>query len=257
MEEITRYKKEHIDFLRGRESESWTETTKAFNEKFNTNKTKQTLMWLASSNNIKKNFFKYNEEHEIWVRKNNSGVSFKELTVKFNKHFNSNVSYESFRAFAGRKKIKNGYITKFEKGRTPWNAGIKGLHLGGNAGWFKKGQKSQNHREVGSVRINSQGYTYVKTAEPSKWEAKHLLIWEEKFGKVPKGHNVIFADRNKQNFDLDNLILVNKKQLLKLNTNGYISNDKDLTKAGLNVVNLEIAIRDRGKKNEKKNLCNV
>lgn len=46
------------------------------------------------------------------------------------------------------------------------------------------------------------------------------------------GHKVIFADRNKRNFDLDNLILVTDSEALIMNTNKLIYEDAELTKTG-------------------------
>jgi hypothetical protein len=109
---------------------------------------------------------------------------------------------------------------------------------------FKKGDIPANHREVGSERINVYGYTEVKVAEPNKWKLKHRVIYEEHYGEIPKNHNVIFADGNKLNLDINNLVLVNKDQLLVLNKNELIKDNADLTKAGVNVANLMIKIRD-------------
>lgn len=46
------------------------------------------------------------------------------------------------------------------------------------------------------------------------------------------GYKVIFADRNKRNFDLDNLILVTDSEALIMNTNKLIYEDAELTKTG-------------------------
>lgn len=58
---------------------------------------------------------------------------------------------------------------------------------------------------------------------------------------------IIFADRNKENFEKDNLVKVNRKELLYLNKSGLIFEDKDLTKSGVVVSKMEIAIDERKK----------
>lgn len=37
---------------------------------------------------------------------------------------------------------------------------------------------------------------------------KHRFLWETANGPIPKGHKVIFADGDKTNITLDNLIMV-------------------------------------------------
>ena len=112
---------------------------------------------------------------------------------------------------------------------------------------FKKGTIPPNYRPVGSERINMEGYTEVKVKDPNKWELKHRLIYKQHYGEIPKGHNVIFADRNIQNFDINNLILVSKAEMLILNNNKLIFEDKELTKVGVNIAK----VIDKAKKRSK------
>ena len=46
------------------------------------------------------------------------------------------------------------------------------------------------------------------------------------------GHKVIFADGNKRNFDIDNLILVSDSEALIMNANKLRYENKELTKTG-------------------------
>lgn len=76
-------------------------------------------------------------------------------------------------------------------------------------------------------------------------ELKQQLIWEKHYGPIPKGHVVIFADRDKRNFNLDNLVLVSQRQLLVMNRNNLIKNNSDVTKTGLVLADLMIKISDK------------
>ena len=58
---------------------------------------------------------------------------------------------------------------------------------------------------------------------------------------------IIFADRNPKNFEKDNLIKVTRRELLYLNQRGLIFENKDLTKSGVVVSKMEIAIDERKK----------
>ena len=97
---------------------------------------------------------------------------------------------------------------------------------------FKKGNIPSNHREVGEERTKD-GYIEIKVAEPNKWELKHRVIYKKHFGEIPKGYNIMFADKNKRNFNIDNLILVSKGEDLIMNNNKLISSNQELTKSGL------------------------
>lgn len=127
----------------------------------------------------------------------------------------------------------------FKKGNIPKNKGKKWAEYmseesqaKSRATTFKNGNIPKNYRPVGSERINVEGYSEIKTKEPNVWEYKHRIIYEQHYGKVPDGYVVMFADRNKQNFDIDNLILVSRHEDLIMNSKKLLYNDKELTKSG-------------------------
>lgn len=105
-----------------------------------------------------------------------------------------------------------------------------------------------NYRPVGSERVNVDDYVEIKVADPRTWVGKHTFIWEEHNGPVPKGYVVIFGDGDRRNFDPDNLILVSRKQLVRLNQKGLIQNNADLTRTAVIMVDLQQKIADRSKK---------
>lgn len=128
---------------------------------------------------------------------------------------------------------------RFKKGNIPVNKGKKWEEYMSEEGknnslktTFKKGNIPHNHRPVGSERINIDGYSEIKIKEPNKWILKHRYIYEQHYGKIPDGYNVMFADKNRQNFDIDNLILVSKHEDLIMNNKKLIYEDKELTKSG-------------------------
>jgi hypothetical protein len=164
-----------------------------------------------------------------------------ELLPMFNEHFNVDISYDQLKGTIARHKILSGRDGRFEKGKKAWNKGIKGLNLAGENGrktQFKKGQAPVNYRPVGSERVNVDGYVEIKVMDPNKWKPKHRVVWEEFNGPIPKGHVVIFGDSNRLNFDIDNLILVTRKQLVRLNQNKLIKDNADLTRTGIIIADL-------------------
>lgn len=108
---------------------------------------------------------------------------------------------------------------RFEKGHTPHNKGSKmspEVYAKAKATMFKKGQTPHNTKPDGYERVDADGYTQVRVN--GKFFQKHHLVWEQANGPVPKGMSVVFKDGNKQNFALDNLELLNRKELMLRNT---------------------------------------
>lgn len=127
----------------------------------------------------------------------------------------------------------------FKKGIPPWNKGRKmpeEVKKKSMATWFKKGGKPQNTLEVGSTRITKDGYKEIKIAEPNKWKLYQRYLYEKAHDEeLTSNDTIIFADGDKSNFDIDNLVKVSRSTLLVLNRNGLIYNDKDLTKVGVGI----------------------
>lgn len=99
-------------------------------------------------------------------------------------------------------------------------------------GQFKKGQKPHNYKPIGSEFIRNDGYIMIKVDE-HKWKQKHRYIYEQHYGKIPKGYSIIFLDQNKTNCNIDNLMLVKKSEKLMTGKYGLLSNNKELTKTGI------------------------
>ncbi|MFG6286960.1 HNH endonuclease signature motif containing protein [Pseudomonas aeruginosa] len=124
------------------------------------------------------------------------------------------------------KKIRQdwGSATRFKKGNTPWNCGMKGLPARGRAPetQFKKGQKPHTWLPVGSTRVSADGYLQRKISDtgypPRDWKGIHILLWEEHFGPIPTGHCVCFKDNNKQNVVIDNLELITRAERMRRNS---------------------------------------
>lgn len=177
------------------------------------------------------------------------GRTIKETTDLINEKFKKNITYTQMRAF-----FKNNVFTcdvniQFKKGHSSWN---KGKRFPGNinSGCFKKGHSPHNHKPVGSERIDVDGYTLVKVAEPNKWRLKHVVIWENENGPVPKTHSVLFLDQNKRNFSLDNLKLVSKAEVLFFNQHGA-SNIKEVNESKLLIAKVKVKLGELQKKQRK------
>lgn len=200
------------------------------------------------------------------------GKPYKIITNMLNDKFGTNRSEKSVSSKIKVLHLKNGIDARFQKQHNPFNKGVpmtswmtpeKMERV--KATQFKSdgtGQKRGRDRLPGTERIAKNGYIEVRLPHPKKvwkygdhvasrcWEFKHVLLWEEAHKqKVPKGYVVIFADGNNRNFDIDNLILVSRNELLKLNQNKLIfKGNTELTKTGVNIAKLILAKNERKKK---------
>ena len=185
----------------------------------------------------KKPQHKWSQEEKQYLASIVKGKTYKELVTLMNEKFDYEFSSQQIEGALRRYNLKTGNTGQFKKYKEPWNKGLKG-YMGANKTSFKKGNIPPNYKPVGSERVTRDGYTEVKIKDPNKWELKHRYIYKKHYGEIPSGYNVIFADKNISNFDIDNLILVSKAEMLMLNREKLIFEDKELTKTGVNIVKL-------------------
>lgn len=196
----------------------------------------------------KKKQHKWTDEEKEYLASIVKGSTYEEITKQMNDKFEYNFSKEQIKGMMYRNKLTTGTVGYFKKGSTPWNKGLKG-YMGANKTSFKKGTIPPQYRPVGSERITKDGYIEIKVEDPNKWELKHRVIWEQHNGEIPKGYAVIFADGDKSNLDIDNLLLVSRKQLLFMNRNNLRSENKEFTKVGVNIANVMIKLSEIESKN--------
>jgi hypothetical protein len=164
-----------------------------------------------------------------WLSKNVPGRTYSEIAPLFNNRFN----------------------TRF----TPRQ--IKGhcIYCGIKAGF--KGKRNKDC-ETGTEKIidKRSGIVYIKISRkaargcskvglPGTWKQKHFVIWEAVNGPVPKRHLVIFADRNKNNFDIDNLILISKREFFYMCKYKLLSKNPEITKTNVLIVRYRLLIIDK------------
>ena len=194
----------------------------------------------------KKPQHKWTDEEKEYLASIVKGSTYKEITKQMNDKFEYNFSEEQIKGMMYRNKLTTGTGGYFKKGSTPWNKGLKG-YMGANKTSFKKGTIPPNQVPIGTESITKGGYIKVKVGEPNKWKLKQRYIYEQHYGEIPKDCNVIFADKNIRNFDINNLVLVSKAEMLILNKNKLIFEDKELTKVGVNIAK----VIDKAKKRSK------
>ena len=256
---MRKWTNEQIEYLKKiYKNKSDQQITDLINKKFNTNYTKSAINSKKGDLHLISNahFFKYSQEMIDYIIRNHKGKSLKELANDVNKKFNLNVNEDSIGNLKSRLRLKYGIILEsarndgcFKKGNKPINKGKKWDEYMSNEGQansrktcFKKGNKPSNAVPIGTEKMrysgshpNDPGYVYVKVTDGKgnkNWIPKQHLIYEQHYGKIPEKSKVIFADGNRFNFDIDNLILLSNSEELVMNRNKLFSTDKDITNTG-------------------------
>lgn len=117
-----------------------------------------------------------------------------------------------------------GKATQFQKGQVPPNKGQKmsnDVYQKVAKTMFKKGSKPMNTQPIGTIhqRKDTGGkmYLYIKLAD-SKWQLLNRYTWEQHNGPIPKGMVVVYKDGNYLNNDINNLLMITKKENMARNT---------------------------------------
>lgn len=192
---------------------------------------------------------RWTEEERQFLRDNVDGTPIHELTKLFNEHFKTNLKYSQVRGTVKRMKLKCGISTQFKKGHITWNKGVPIYNKKTEQTQFKKGHKPKNYMDIGTERLNGDGYVMIKVSDEGtysdRWKLKHKVLWEKENGEVPRGYNLIFLDGNKLNNNLDNIALVKRGELTRLNHQKLISDNPEVTKTSINLVRLQQLVSER------------
>lgn len=206
-----------------------------------------------------------------YVKNNHKGKSTIELSEEVNKKFNLHTNSDSIQNLKSRIKKSEGFEFEparndgcFIKGQKSWNKGKKWDEFMSKESQeksritcFKKGNDPANMDAIGTEKWksghkdrNDEGFLYVKVQDKHgrfNWKAKHRLIWEQAYGKIPKGYKVIFKDGNRHNITLENLALVSNSQMLILNSHKLIFEEQELTEVGINIAKVLDKVNEKSR----------
>ena len=268
---IYKYPQEVHDFVK-----KWSpklrddDLAKACNEKLGTSFTAQSIKAFRGNHGYrngkkqwtKEEYWKYQKRYPQgmyeFVRDNSWGVSSKDMADMVNEKFGTNFTQNMMKQFRQRHGIKSGLTGWYQKGHPP---GTKGKTIEEickhdpeklarvRSTQFKKGDRPVNEMPVGTIVVNSDGYKLRKKSMEGglwdRWEPLHRAVWEEHNGPIPEGMVVTFKDSNRLNCDIDNLMLITRRENQALSRKNLRSEDPDLTEAGLALIKLENAISDK------------
>lgn len=252
MKRVNRYTKEQIDYVRSiAEGRYNDEITEMFNEKFNLNVRVVQINSMKANHGIKSNVPRhkpgsqkrlFTKEQELFVRENAKGISTQELVDRVNDKYGTKFTEQQMITWKTNHGVSSGLTGWFEEGQEPWNKGMKGLQIGGEETQFQPGQRPVNYLDVGTETVDGEGYARIKVSDhgnyQKRFKLKHHLVWEDANGPIPEDKVLLFADGDKTNITLENLMLVTRQQLVRLNQNGLISNDRELTESGIIIADI-------------------
>lgn len=181
------------------------------------------------------NKHRWTADQIAWLRQQYMTMARSQLLAAFNSHFGCLITASQLRGAMGNYNIRQHVRTgRFVPETQPWNKGVTG-YMGANRTSFRKGNKPHNTRHLWHERVGKDGYVEIQVPErnpytgyPTRYKQKHVWIWEQTHGKRPKGCAIVFRDGNRSNFDLDNLILVTRRELLVLNQLNYKGSPDEL-----------------------------
>lgn len=199
-----------------------------------------------------------------FIRDNSWGVSSAEMAEMVNERFGTHFTPQRMKCFRAQRGIRSGVTGWYRKGRPPANKGRRQSEFctpeklkASRATQYQKGHRPVNELPVGTIVTGKGGYLIRKKAmeggQWGRWEFLHRAVWEEHNGTIPDGMCIVFKDGNKQNCDIDNLMIVSRAEMVTLNKKGYVFDNPDLTETALYVVRLQQRA-NRRKKGVKKDV---
>lgn len=259
-----RYTREVHDFIRdnveGRTAKELAEMT---NERFGTGFTASSMKSYKGNHQLKSGTPSgltkggptkmYPAEVMDFIQENYVGTSYAEMAVKLKEEFGREYTQRQIKSYYNNHKLNSGLTGRFEKGNISPNKGKKGyVAPGSEKGWFKKGEKPWNTVPVGTVVTKEDGYLWKKIDDKPgagihNWRQLHILIWEEANGQIPKGHMIIYKDKDKRNCTLGNLAMVSLEENAIMNNCGLRFENAEHTDTGILIAKIKIAAKSRRK----------
>lgn len=143
-----------------------------------------------------------------------------------------------------------GRRTWFAPGSVPHNKG-KPFPAKGRAveTQFKKGMVPHTWRPIGHERVSKEGYLQRKITDTGvtrrDYVAIHHLVWRMHGRTVPTGYALCFIDGDKRNFDINNLELVHRSELMRRNSVHRLPKEAALAYQLVGCIRRQINRRDR------------
>ena len=157
----------------------------------------------------------YSDEENGWLAGFIPGHTESVIIGAFEARFGRRLTRAQVKNRKSVLKVKSGTCGgRWTKERHPSN---KGKRFPGKTSStsFRKGNVPHNAGELLDTRVDPDGYTYIKVDPRNArhamayWIPYAKFVWMQANGREwPEGHNCVFADRDKTNFDPGNIVPV-------------------------------------------------
>lgn len=135
------------------------------------------------------------------------------------------------KSYAKGNKYRQGIkpTNAFQKGHTPWNKGVKGVHLSPDTE-FKKGNINNTKKQIGDIVIrhrttrDKKDRQYIKIAEPNVWELYAVYLVKEAGIKIAKSSVVHHINHNQLDDRIENLVVVTRSEHINIHRQDLITN---------------------------------
>lgn len=97
---------------------------------------------------------------------------------------------------------------------------------------------------IGTEYIKKDGMVLIKISS-NKWMYKQRFIYEQYYNVHLKNDDyIIFLDQNRNNFDINNLKLISRKESAYLSNQKIFSKNKEATELGIKIAKLHYKIKE-------------
>lgn len=192
------------------------------------------------------------EEVQKFIFDNYKGLYQKELQELIQKEFGLTFGLNQIQRFKSYRHLDSGIKNQTSKGDPSSRRGKKfseesrekcrKAHLG---------VEPWNKMEEFSETTNKNGYTMIKVG--NKFIEKHRYLYEKAHGEIQKGHIVIFADGDKTNFNIENLVEIDRRTSAIMAKRKLFTRDAESTKTGVLLAELIQKTHEKEKANENHN----
>ena len=166
----------------------------------------------------------WTDEQVEYLKSIAEGTPRKDIVDKINEKFDLNLSMQQIRDCMNDRGIRNNIDKKFSA---------------------KDGNRCQQEKPIGTISKWECGYTRIKIGD-NEWEFIQRYVWRKHHGEIPPGHSVIFLDGNTDNYNIGNLALVNRNELMKYNSMRLNSDNQELNRVAVNLAKLMTKAKERG-----------
>lgn len=201
---------------------------------------------------------KWPDDVKEFVYQSYRGVGPTDMARIVSEKFDYPVTASRMKSFYHNHNMNSGITGHFQKGHIPANKGKKQTEfmspeaIARTEGTrFKAGGQPPNTLPIGTVIEMKDGYLWFKVDDKPKakkrvnWIPLHEFIYQFWNGPVPKGCLVFFKNKNKRDFSRENLGLITRKELVRMNQKDLITEYADITDSYLALTRLRNKIKEK------------